>query len=140
MKNPAGANELVRTLGRDDAPSLDLLMLLNDGQPDGRDVSWIWDADFEALGPRIGSVVCGGRRAAELALRLKYAGWPTSRMLVEPEIRGALDRAIEAAGDRLIALPTYTALLELHTELSGRGLVSPFWAGSSSPVRPGQPV
>ncbi|HEY1356499.1 MAG TPA: MurT ligase domain-containing protein [Solirubrobacterales bacterium] len=128
MKNPAGANELMRTLDRDEAASLDLLIVLNDARPDGRDISWIWDADFEALAPRVGSVVCSGSRAAELALRLKYAGWPVSRMLVEHEIATAFDRAVEAAGDRLIALPTYTALLDLHIELSDRGLVEPYWA------------
>ncbi len=140
MKNPAGANELLRTLARDDSPPLDLLMALNDGLADGRDVSWIWDVDFEALGPLVGNVVCGGRRAAELALRLKYAGWPVSRIAVEPEIAAALDLALEASGDRLVALPTYTALLELHAELADRDLVRPFWAEAAVPVGGGEPV
>ena len=64
MKNPAGANELLRTLSRDAAPTIDLLIALNDGLADGRDVSWIWDADFEALQRRVGRVVCTGNRAA----------------------------------------------------------------------------
>ncbi len=138
MKNPAGANELLRALAGDASPPLDLLIALNDGQADGRDVSWIWDADFEALGPLVGRVVCSGRRAAELALRLKYAEWPLSRLEVEPEMPAALDLAIERSGDRVIALPTYSALLELHAELAGRGLVRPFWAGASAPVGSGQ--
>jgi lipid II isoglutaminyl synthase (glutamine-hydrolysing) len=128
MKNPAGANELLRTLSRDPAPTLDLLIALNDGRADGRDVSWIWDADFEAIRGRTGRVICSGRRAAELALRLKYAGWPVSRISVEPRIASALDRGIAWAGERLIVLPTYSALLELHAELAVRGLVAPFWA------------
>jgi UDP-N-acetylmuramyl tripeptide synthase len=140
MKNPAGANELLRTLARDDSPPLDLLMALNDGQADGRDVSWIWDADFEALGPLVGNVVCCGCRAAELALRLKYAGWPVARIVVEPEIAAALDRALAASGDRLVALPTYSALLELHTELADRDLVRPFWSEATVPVGTGEPV
>jgi UDP-N-acetylmuramyl tripeptide synthase len=134
MKNPAGANELLRTLGRNCAPPLDLLIALNDGNADGRDVSWIWDADFEALRSVVGHVVCSGRRAAELALRLKYAEWPLSRLEVEPEMPAALDLAIEKSGDRLVALPTYSALLELHAELAARGLVRPFWAGPAVPV------
>ena len=92
MKNPAGANELLRTLGRDAAPTIDLLIALNDGQADGRDVSWIWDADFESLQDRVGRVVCSGSRAAELALRLKYAGWPVSRIAVDAEIASGESR------------------------------------------------
>ena len=138
MKNPAGANELLRTLSRDPAPSIDLLIALNDGQADGRDVSWIWDADFEALQDRVGHVVCSGSRAAELALRLKYAGWPVSRIAVDGGIAGALDRGIAEAGDRLIVLPTYSALLELQSEFALRGLSCPYW--SSPPVSLGDPV
>ena len=73
VKNPAGANEALRTL----APNLDgavLLLALNDRIADGRDVSWIWDVDFEIALPRAGHVVCSGTRAADIALRAKYAG------------------------------------------------------------------
>jgi UDP-N-acetylmuramyl tripeptide synthase len=140
MKNPAGANELLRTLEREAASRLDLLIALNDGHADGRDISWIWDADFESLAAGVGHVVCSGRRAAELALRLKYAEWPVSRIVVEPDISLALDRAAERSGDRLIALPTYTALLELHAELANRGYVRPFWAEPAQPVATGVPV
>ena len=132
MKNPAGANELMRTLSRDAAPTIDLLIALNDDFSDGRDVSWIWDADFESLRYRIGRVVCSGTRAAELALRLKYAGWPVTRIAIEVGIPAALDRGItEADDDRLIVLPTYSALLELQAELALRGLARPFWDGAS---------
>jgi hypothetical protein len=62
-----------------------------------------------------------------MALRLKYAGWPPASIAVEPEIEAALDRAVEAAPQRLFALPTYTALIELHKLLSGRGLTEDFW-------------
>ncbi len=137
MKNPAGANELLRTLGRDAAPTIDLLIALNDGWADGRDVSWIWDADFEALQRRVGRVVCTGNRAAELALRLKYAGWPVSQIAVDTGIASALDRGISEAGERLIVLPTYSALLELQSEFALRGLARPFWSGAQ--VLPGDP-
>ena len=127
MKNPAGANELLRTLSRDSSSGLDLLMALNDEPADGRDVSWIWDADFELLQDRVRRVVCSGGRAAELALRLKYAGWPLSRIVVEADLPGALDRGLDEAPDRLIVLPTYSALLALHIELEHRGIASPYW-------------
>jgi UDP-N-acetylmuramyl tripeptide synthase len=107
---------------------LELLAVLNDRIADGRDVSWIWDADFELLAGRIRRVTCAGRRAPELALRMKYAGVPTERIQVVDVLAAALDTALAAAEDRrLYVLPTYTALLELRQELAGRGLTSQFW-------------
>jgi lipid II isoglutaminyl synthase (glutamine-hydrolysing) len=128
VKNPAGANEILRTLVLERAP-LDVLGILNDRTADGRDVSWIWDADFEILAPHLRRATCAGTRAGELALRLKYAGVPTDRLHVVPSVRGALDQALATTGEgRLFALPTYTALLELRDELAGRGHVAQFWA------------
>jgi len=129
VKNPAGANEILRTLTLEGG-ELDLLGILNDRTADGRDVSWIWDADFELLAGRVRRVTCAGTRAAELALRLKYAGVPTDRLHVTPGLAAALDEALGAtAGRRLFALPTYTALLELADELSRRGHAAHFWDG-----------
>ena len=77
-KNPTGLNQVVRLLAAeaDRAGPLSLLIALNDLDADGRDVSWIWDADLEELTPpgKVRTVVVSGRRAADLALRLKYAG------------------------------------------------------------------
>jgi lipid II isoglutaminyl synthase (glutamine-hydrolysing) len=127
IKNPAGANEILRTLGLE-SDQLDMLAILNDNIADGRDVSWIWDADFELLSSRVHRVTCAGTRAAELAVRLKYAGVPESALTVVPELPAALDRAVaDAAGARVFALPTYTALLALRAELTARGHVSRYW-------------
>jgi lipid II isoglutaminyl synthase (glutamine-hydrolysing) len=91
-------------------------------------VSWIWDADFELLAPRVRRVTCAGTRAAELALRFKYAGVETSRLHVVAALAPALDAALsDTAAGRLYAMPTYTALLELREELAARGLVERFW-------------
>ena len=128
VKNPAGANEVLRTLKLEAAEGeLDLWIALNDRIADGRDVSWVWDADFELLTGAVRRVTCTGTRAPEMALRLKYAGWPEEAIAVEPEIESSLDRAVTAAPMQLFALPTYTALLELHKVLSGRGLTEEFW-------------
>ncbi len=127
IKNPAGANEVVRTLGLEQG-ELDILGVLNDRIADGHDVSWIWDADFELLAGRVRLVTCSGTRAAELALRLKYAGVPAERLRVVPNLAAALDAALAAAAQRrLFALPTYTALLELRDLLAARGHVQQFW-------------
>jgi UDP-N-acetylmuramyl tripeptide synthase len=125
IKNPAGANEVLRTLAQEG--ELDLWVALNDRIADGRDVSWVWDADFELLADSVRRVTCAGTRAPEMALRLKYAGWPEDRIVVEPDIATSLDAAVAAAGDRLFALPTYTALLELRKLLADRGLAKEFW-------------
>jgi UDP-N-acetylmuramyl tripeptide synthase len=132
IKNPAGANEVLRTLmleagGPDSSPALDLWIALNDRIADGRDVSWVWDADFELLAGRVRRVVCAGTRAPEMAVRLKYAGLPTDAIVVEESIEGSLDRALASANGRLFALPTYTALLELRDLLARRGLASDYW-------------
>ena len=127
VKNPAGTNEVLRTLTLEADGGIDLWLALNDGIADGRDISWIWDADFELLGGAVRRVTCAGTRAAEMALRLKYAGWPLEAIEVVPEIGDSFDRAVAAAPERLFALPTYTALLELHRILSGRGLAEEFW-------------
>jgi UDP-N-acetylmuramyl tripeptide synthase len=128
IKNPAGANEVLRTLQLEaGSEGLDLWIGLNDRIADGRDVSWVWDADFELLAGGVRRVVCAGTRAAEMAVRLKYAGWPVERIVVAPGIAGSLDAALEAAPGRLFALPTYTALLELRKLLADRGLAEEFW-------------
>ncbi|HEX2070219.1 MAG TPA: MurT ligase domain-containing protein [Thermoleophilaceae bacterium] len=128
VKNPAGANEVLRTLALADEP-IDLWLALNDRIADGRDVSWIWDADFELLAGHVRHVTCTGTRAEELALRLKYAGIDAQAAL-DRKLGRALDAAVAAGdpGQPLYALPTYTALLELRDLLSQRGLAKR-WAG-----------
>jgi lipid II isoglutaminyl synthase (glutamine-hydrolysing) len=128
IKNPAGANEVLRTLRLEsDGEDLDLWLALNDRIADGRDVSWIWDADFELLSEAVGRVTCAGTRAAEMALRLKYAGWRAEAISVEDRIAPSLERAVTEADRRLFALPTYTALLELRNLLADKGLAKEFW-------------
>jgi UDP-N-acetylmuramyl tripeptide synthase len=128
IKNPAGANEVLRTLLLEAGEEgLDLWIGLNDRIADGRDVSWIWDADFELLGGGVRRVTCAGTRAPEIALRLKYAGWPERSIEVVPAIEGSLDQALSGNPKRLFALPTYTALLELRKLLATRGLAEEFW-------------
>ena len=132
VKNPAGANEAVRTL-EDGSPPETLVVALNDRIADGRDVSWIWDVDFEPLLERAGRIVVSGERAAELALRFAYGGFPRERLELVPELEAALDRGLELtppAGE-LVVLPTYTAMLSLQAIATRRGLTRPYWAAAS---------
>jgi UDP-N-acetylmuramyl tripeptide synthase len=128
IKNPAGANEAVRTLVDGGAPRV-VVIALNDAIADGRDVSWIWDVDFELLLADLDTLVATGDRAAELALRFKYAGLDDSRIVVEPELARAVDRGLELTpdGEELVVLPTYTAMLALQRLLAERGLAKPYW-------------
>jgi UDP-N-acetylmuramyl tripeptide synthase len=128
VKNPAGANEVVRTLVAGGAPRL-AVIALNDGIADGRDVSWIWDVDFEPLLERLERIVASGDRAAELALRCKYAGFDERAIEVVPELGQALDRGLEltAPGDDLFVIPTYTAMLALRRIVTDRGFARPYW-------------
>jgi UDP-N-acetylmuramyl tripeptide synthase len=129
VKNPAGANEVLRTLALE-PDALDLLGVLNDRTADGRDVSWVWDADWEVLADRVRRVTCAGTRAGELALRLKYAGLPEDRIAVVPELPAALAAALGDGDGPLYALPTYTAMLELQAELGRRGVTERHWAAA----------
>jgi UDP-N-acetylmuramyl tripeptide synthase len=128
VKNPAGANEVVRTLVAAEAPSL-AVIALNDAIADGRDVSWIWDVDFEPLLECLERVVVSGSRAAELALRFTYAGFPADAVDIVPDLGAALDRGLELTpeGDELTVLPTYTAMLELRRVVAERGYVPQYW-------------
>jgi UDP-N-acetylmuramyl tripeptide synthase len=105
------------------------VIALNDAIADGRDVSWIWDVDFEPLLEHLDTVIASGERAAELALRFKYAGFDESRIVVEPELAAALDRGLSLtpAGGELVVLPTYTAMLALQDVVSERGHAKRYW-------------
>jgi len=140
VKNPAGANEVLRTLVLERGCH-DLLGVLNDNTADGHDVSWIWDADFELLAGRVRLATCSGTRAPELALRLKYAGIEPARIRVIEDLPSALSSAAaerphvgeealppDGEGDStLYALPTYTAMLALRELLVRRGEADSSW-------------
>jgi lipid II isoglutaminyl synthase (glutamine-hydrolysing) len=128
IKNPAGANEAVRTLVEGGAPRVAVLAL-NDGIADGRDVSWIWDVDFEPLVAGLDTLVATGTRAAELALRFAYGGLDRDRIEVIPSLGAALDRglALTPSGGELTVLPTYTAMLALRKIVASRGHVANYW-------------
>jgi UDP-N-acetylmuramyl tripeptide synthase len=133
VKNPAGCNEVLRTLALEPGEH-DVLGVLNDNIADGRDVSWVWDADYELLAGRVRSVTCAGTRASELALRFKYAGIDPRRIRVIDDLAQALGTAAadrpggDDDGEPLYVLPTYTAMLALHKLLVGRGEAGSSWS------------
>jgi UDP-N-acetylmuramyl tripeptide synthase len=125
-KNPTGLNEVLRAL-QAAWPPLTVLALLNDGIQDGRDVSWIYDADVERLAGLVAKLVVSGRRAEDFALRFALAGIEPSA--VEPDIHVALITALMATppGGRLEVIATYTAMLEVRELLASMSGTSHYW-------------
>ena len=93
-----------------------LLIIINDNYADGRDVSWLWDADFELLKNYPNNIIVSGERAYDMATRLKYAGFPTEKIEVKNEIKTAINYCLDSIEEeqQLIIMPTYTALLEMQ--------------------------
>jgi UDP-N-acetylmuramyl tripeptide synthase len=118
IKNPVGATEVLKQVAGD--PKGRLLIAINDNFADGRDVSWLWDAAFEVIPqPADGSgasIVVSGERAADMAVRLKYAGIAPERLTVVDDLKTALHQAVANTQphETLYILPTYTALLKLR--------------------------
>ncbi len=132
IKNPVGFNEILRTFVAGQPENAgNILIAINDNDADGRDVSWLWDVDFEMLADaEAGGEVrfdVTGVRAHDMAVRLKYAELPVKSVI--PDREGALLAALDATpvGGTLYVLPTYTAMLELRRTLSDLGYTHPFW-------------
>jgi UDP-N-acetylmuramyl tripeptide synthase len=126
-KNPTGLNQVLRAIAARDGRKR-IVFFLNDGIADGRDISWIWDADYETLQPQTDFVVAAGTRAEDLALRLKYAGFG-DEVPLEHEASRAVRRAIDATppGETLHIVPTYTAMLQVRELLARRAGAKSFW-------------
>lgn len=110
IKNPIGANEVLKTVDLES----DILVIINDNYADGRDVSWLWDADFSLLNGCKKEIVVSGIRANDMALRLKYAGIKQDKIKVINDINKAVDYMGKKAETNITILPTYTALLHLN--------------------------
>lgn len=121
VKNPTGANEVLRTITTQN--NLHILAALNDNFADGRDVSWIWDSNWEILTSSVKSVSISGIRSWDLANRLKYAGFELDKNSVYQDINYSIQKSLEklSSNDTLIILPTYTALLSVQKTLNKLG-------------------
>ncbi len=128
IKNPTGADQVLEVIAAGDQMG-DILAVLNDNAADGRDVSWIWDARFELLADWRGRISCAGTRAADMALRLKYAGVPGADEPLSDDIGEAVQRAVDRTpmGGSLNIVTTYTAMLAARDVLARAGHVRPYW-------------
>lgn len=112
VKNPTGYNEGLATM-LSFSGSKNVLMALNDNAADGRDISWLWDVDFEILTSHVdelSSIICSGLRAEEMALRLKYAGIPTDKISVINKLEDAIPHVLAGEAEMAYLFTTYTAL------------------------------
>ncbi|MFN8517165.1 MAG: MurT ligase domain-containing protein [Chloroflexia bacterium] len=133
VKNPTGFNEVLRMLVGGEATGVPTptLLAINDLDADGRDVSWLWDVDFEVLAEGDATLHTAGIRGPDMAVRLKYAGVPTERIVphAPDDLRRAILDFVRAAPDgaTVYILPTYTAMLEIRRILAELGAVKEFW-------------
>ena len=131
VKNPVGFNETLRMLTvATDGLTVPTLIAINDLAADGRDVSWLWDVDFEMLCQGPAPLFTTGIRGADMANRLKYAGLPQERINALPaDLDGGLDAFVDSLpeGASGYVLLTYTALLGLRQALANRGALEHFW-------------
>ncbi len=131
IKNPVGANEVLRTLVEEDG-EITLMMAINDKYADGTDVSWLWDVDFEMLAHqdnKIKNIFCSGNRGEEISLRLKYAGIDTRKIKYEEDLNIIFRESLSNTpdGGKLPILLTYTAMLELRKIINKMGYGKKFW-------------
>ena len=133
IKNPVGFNEILRTFVTG-ADARNVLIAINDNDADGRDVSWLWDVDFEMLAEARAAgrtdaapFTVSGIRAGDMAVRLKYADLPVGPVI--PDRERAIRAALESTppGETLYVLPTYTAMLEIRKALGDMGYTHQFW-------------
>jgi UDP-N-acetylmuramyl tripeptide synthase len=131
VKNPTGFNQVIRYLLTQESPCV-VVFAINDKLADGTDISWLWDVDFEILtlmGETTSAFYVSGIRAEDMAVRLKYAGISTDRIILRKDYPALIDEALGKAGENgtLYILPTYTAMLDIRKILKKRFGLKDFW-------------
>jgi UDP-N-acetylmuramyl tripeptide synthase len=126
-KNPAGFNQSLNAI-IETKQKLNVLLVLNDRIPDGRDVSWIWDVDFENLIPQAETITISGDRVYDMGLRIKYAQEQMieeRKLKIEEDLTEALDTAIQILPENktLYVLCTYSAMLEMRKIITGKKIL-----------------
>ena len=123
VKNPVGLDQVLHMIGTD-KQKFSLVGLLNANYADGIDTSWIWDGDFEQLAKRdIPTVITGGERYKDITFRLKVAGIPDDRHIVEPDLEKVVAEIKKVPTERVYVLATYTAMLQMRKILATKGYI-----------------
>lgn len=119
VKNPTGFNQVIQTIFTIKERPIRILIGINDLAADGRDISWLWDVDFELFAQeaqRIQKIICTGLRAEDMAVRLKYAGVPVDKLRIEHDLGKALEQIQDnrEVREAVFILPTYTLLFPMR--------------------------
>lgn len=116
-KNPTGANVSLRTLN-EDKEEKELLFVLNDNSADGRDVSWIWDINFNVQ--NVTRIVTAGTRAYDMAIRIKTSGFDENKIEPYLDLKEAL-QALYKTNTKKYVIANYTALQPTRREILQKG-------------------
>lgn len=128
MKNPAGCNQIINLLLNEPDQNMELVAILNDQDCDGTDVSWIYDAAWEAIAAKKSHATFSGDRAEDMALRLKYAGIPAQGITVQKDYEKLID--LLAAGEHNVTVvANYSAMMEFRKHIAARLGLAGFWEG-----------
>ena len=120
VKNPTGFNEGLADL-RSMRGTKSVFFAINDNDADGRDISWLWDVDFEVLNTDrndLKGFFCSGSRGEEIALRLKYAGIPADKIVMHKDMGQGIRSVLANRSDMVYLFSTYTALWPVHKILN----------------------
>ena len=128
MKNPAGCNQIINLLLNEPDENMGIACILNDQECDGTDVSWIYDAAFEALAERLDGAFCAGSRAEDMAVRLKYAGFKQENLRITHDYDELL-AWIGAEDHAVTVVANYSAMLEFRAAAARKLGLAGFWEG-----------
>ena len=127
VKNPAGYNQALDTLCLN-KDSFSCAFLLNDNYADGRDVSWIWDVNFEKLSSLpIEDVFISGIRLYDMAVRLKTAGLKEESFIIEEDYEKLTEKLKASKSNNIYILATYTAMINYRKFLYSKGYIKKLW-------------
>ncbi|HBC96300.1 MAG TPA: DUF1727 domain-containing protein, partial [Clostridium sp.] len=127
VKNPAGYDQAINTISLDNS-TFNLAVLLNDNYADGRDVSWIWDVNFEKLSSlSIDKIMISGIRLYDIAVRLKIAGLPVENFILCKTYEKLVEEIKSCKLDTVYILATYTAMINLRKFLNAKGYIKKLW-------------
>ncbi|WP_297421697.1 Mur ligase family protein [Clostridium sp.] len=127
VKNPAGYNQALDTLALNQN-EFSAVFMLNDNYADGRDVSWIWDVDFERISTlKIEDIFVSGLRMYDMAVRLKVAGLNVDKFILKEDYEELTDKIKESVSKKVYILATYTAMINYRKYLHSKGYIKKLW-------------
>lgn len=128
VKNPAGYNQALDTLSLNENHEFSALFMLNDKYADGRDVSWIWDVEFEKISSlNVEDIFVSGLRMYDMAVRLKVAGLDPHKFILEQDYEKLTEKLKNSSSDKIYILATYTAMINYRKFLYSKGYIKKLW-------------